>query len=740
MPQIMFPFFPAGVTHITSELAFKKEDGRVTYYNAYMNIFEHSENDLQSFKMIVSQFYVNGAATQAQITRAFGVGSALIKRSVKLYREYGTRAFFKDPKTRGAGVFSALVLRQVQELLDQYMTPADIGRKLKLKADTIRKAIVSGHLHRPSPKINDAVTEDASSKSDRIADDSSASMGVATTNVMDRVIASIGLGQEGGIKPQFSPVLDVPCGGVLLALPALLAVGLIRRTDDNFSLPPAYYGVTSIFMLLAFMALARIKSIEKLRYQPPGEWGKLLGLDRVPEVSTLRDKVKILAESGNPLRWSAELCKDWMDGSPMHALIYYVDGHVRVYHGRQTKLPNHFVSRQRLCMRATVEYWINAMDGQPFFVVHQAVDPGLVQVVENDILPVLERDVPNQPSKAELESNPLLHRFMIIFDREGYSPELMLRLLKIRVACMTYRKRPGNDWPVGEFASYEVRLVCGEVVTMLLAERRTFLGGVLWVREFRRLTDSGHQTSIVATDFISEMTVLTPAMFARWSQENFFSYMRKNYGLDSLITYETEKVPDTVKVTNPEYRRLDGEIRKKVARFSRVAAKFGNLGLEGEIIPQKVEAYEDKKAVLQVEMEGLHNEVVILKAERKKVEKHITFGQLPEDAKFERLAVSSKHMIDTVKMIAYRSETAMAHTLKEKMSRQDDARALLQSIYTTAVDLIPDYGAETLTVRLHNMATRMHDGAVQHLCHELNQTETVYPGTNLRMVYNLVSP
>ena len=97
-------------------------------------------------------------------------------------------------------------------------------------------------------------------------------------------------------------------------------------------------------------------------------------------------------------------------------------------------------------------------------------------------------------------------------------------------------------------------------------------------------------------------------------------------------------------------------------------------------------------------------------------------------------------MIDTVKMIAYRSETAMAHTLKEKMSRQDDARALLQSIYTTAVDLIPDYGAETLTVRLHNMATRMHDGAVQHLCHELNQTETVYPGTNLRMVYNLVSP
>jgi hypothetical protein len=96
-------------------------------------------------------------------------------------------------------------------------------------------------------------------------------------------------------------------------------------------------------------------------------------------------------------------------------------------------------------------------------------------------------------------------------------------------------------------------------------------------------------------------------------------------------------------------------------------------------------------------------------------------------------------MIDTIKMIAYRSETAMAHTLKEKMSRQDDARALLQSIYTTEVDLIPDYSAETLTVRLHKMASRVHDDAVTYLCSELNDTETVYPGTNLRVIYELVS-
>ena len=315
----------------------------------------------------------------------------------------------------------------------------------------------------------------------------------------------------------------------------------------------------------------------------------------------------------------------------------------------------------------------------------------------------------------------------------------MLRLRQRRVACLTYRKKPGDDWPVVEFSNREVRLVCGELVTMHLAERGTFLGGLLWGREFRRLTDSGHQTAIVTTDYSGAMSVLAATMFARWSQENFFAYMRSHYGLDKLISYGTEEIPDTVKVVNPEYRRLDGELRKRRSRLNRAAAEFGSLGLEGEIAPLKVEAYERKKAELQDETEALSAEIEALKAERKTVERHITFKELPEEARFERLAVNSKHFIDTIKMVAYRAETAMAQIMKERMARHDDARALLQSIYSTEADLFPDEAAETLTVRLHNMASRSHDAAVGHLCEELNATETVYPGTNLRMVYELVS-
>ena len=195
-----------------------------------------------------------------------------------------------------------------------------------------------------------------------------------------------------------------------------------------------------------------------------------MGLDRIPEVRTLRAKLKHLAEQEQAFEWSAALCTEWMAAAPEEAAVLYVDGHVRVYHGSQTPLPKHYVARERLCLRATADYWVNAMDGQPFFVVHQAVDPGLLQVLENDIIPRLEQDVPNQ-----------------------HSPEAFIaRMKEKRIACLTYHKHPGEDWPKEELLPTEATLPSGETVTMQLAERGTFLGGEVWVREIRKLTGSGH--------------------------------------------------------------------------------------------------------------------------------------------------------------------------------------------------------------------------------------------------------
>jgi len=562
-------------------------------------------------------------------------------------------------------------------------------------------------------------------------------MGRGATATLERLAASLGLLNE--VTPRFDAALDIAKGGVLLALPALLVSGLLRHANAYFRLPKGFYGLTTIFLLLAFMALARLRSIEALRYYAPGEWGKLLGIDRAPEVRTLRLKLKHLADQDQAFAWSAKLCREWMMEGADEAAVLYVDGHVRVYHGRTKQLPKHFVARQRLCLSATADYWVNAMDGKPFFVVSQPVDPGMLQVLEHDIIPRLEQDVPNQPSAEQLDADPHLHRFTVVFDREGYSPSFLAKMKQRRIACLSYHKYPGMDWPEQEFLPTEIRLASGERSTIRLAERGTQLSNRLWVREFRKLTETGHQTAFLSTDYRGSGAVLAPAMFSRWSQENFFRYMRQSYNLDGLVDYGCDGVPETTMVVNPAYRMLDGQVRKTVGRLSRKIAAFGAINLNGEIEPRKVEAFAQRKADLQDNIAQLKTEAAELKAKRKATKKHVTYAELPEAAQFDRLSTQSKHLVDTVKMIAYRAETAMVQIVRQKMARHDDARSLLRAIYSTDADILPDPQAKTLTIRLHPLANQSSDNAISHLCDQLNQTETLFPGTELRLIYELVA-
>jgi len=558
---------------------------------------------------------------------------------------------------------------------------------------------------------------------------------MGATDTIGRILAS--LFAQGPVSPVFADSLDVTNGGVLLGLPALLHLGLLSHLE-YLALPDGYYRLDSILLLLAFMALARVKNIEWLRYRPPGEWGKLLGLDRIPEAKTLRNKVRLLTEEGQAQQWSGALSRDWMAMFPETTGVLYIDGHVRVYHGSQTELPRHYVARQQLCLRATTYYWVNAMDGQPFFMVNQPVDPGLLTVLEEEIVPRLERELPLQADRCG-STEPLTPRFTLVFDREGYSPDFMARMQAKGIACLSYHKYPGDDWPAAEFSPRTVNLVSGQDEKMLLAERDTLLGKNIKVREIRKLSQSGHQTAIISTDFRRDITHCAAAMFARWCQENFFRYMREHYNLDGLADYSTDILPGSTRVVNPQYRELDSEVRKQAARLARKRCECDAIVLCDDIEPEVVIAYETKKSALREEVEHLEVDLADLKACRKETPRHVQFTDLPEEDRFRMLGMKSKYFIDTIKLIAYRAETAMANIVRQSMSRQDDARSLLRSLYATEADILPDLARQKLTVRLHQPANRCSRKSIQHLLGELNATETVFPGTDLRLVYELVS-
>ncbi len=156
MPQIQLPIFPAGVTHITPELAFSNVDGRITYFNGSMPIFIHDSRDTQTFRMITSQFCVSGAARLVDISKAFGVPAISVKRAVKLYRQEGPAGFFKKRKSRGKSVLTDSVLKQAQELLNEFVEPKDVASQLKIKQDTLRKAIKNGRLQKIEKKVQRA--------------------------------------------------------------------------------------------------------------------------------------------------------------------------------------------------------------------------------------------------------------------------------------------------------------------------------------------------------------------------------------------------------------------------------------------------------------------------------------------------------------------------------------------------------------------------------------------------------
>ncbi len=539
--------------------------------------------------------------------------------------------------------------------------------------------------------------------------------------------------------------MDVPKGGVLSSLPALLANGLMEGTDNLTKKVKGYYTAFHVLLLLAFMALCRIKTVEKVRGESAGEFGKLLGLDRIPEVRCLRKKLNELSSGDTAEKWASHLSRYWMESDSKSAGTLYIDGHVRLYHGGLTKLPRRFVSRERLCLRGTSDYWVNDAVGRPFFVVGKTVDPGLLQTLRTDIIPRLLNDIPNQPTESQLESDPYLSRFILVFDREGYSPAFFQQMWKkYRISCMTYHKHPGGDWPENWFKEFEVSMPNGETISMKLAEMGSLVGtgkDAMWMREVRKLTESGHQTSLISTEYQLDHTRLGARMFSRWCQENFFRYMMEHFAIDLLQEYGTQQLPATEKVINPVWRELNksrASVQNKL-RYRR--ARFGEMTMH-PVEENKAKKYEKwliKKAELFEQIEQYEKQLDGLKAELKNTDKHITWENLDEKDQFFQLLPGRKRLMDTVKMIAYRTETSMANLLKDETTDMAAARRLLQDLYVAEADILPEPENDRLLVRIHNASRPAANKKIKRLLDYLNNTEMKYPGTKLRLHYELSS-
>jgi transposase len=730
---------PSGASKINDILSVTREAGYLRYYLGTFQIGFHKEDDAGSFKSKICELVFSGSCRNVDVLNAFGISPTSLKRWLRQYDKNGAEIFHRLPNTRGGTVLTDEVKREAQRLLNLGLSRKEVAKELSISYDVIRKAIKDGRLYMPTIPVP-TPTDAGLTRTERGLIDAECGLGVACVRAGERVLAA--LGKLHGAPSDFQNNYDIEKGGVLCALPALIENGLYSYLDAGVRLSPAYYDTIHIVSLLAFMTLFGVPVMERLRFESPGEIGKLLGLDRIPEVKTLRSKLTAICEDEKAIvNWAEQLTRHWFNARPDLAGVLYVDGHVSVYYGGKTALPRRYVARLRLCMKGSTFYYVNDVMGQPFFAVEQVVDEGLLKTLRNIIVPKLLDLVPNQPAQKDFNQDKYLHRFILIFDREGYSPTFFKEMWEEHnIACVTYHKYPGDSWPEEEFVDVEAVTVDNEEVSMKLAERGTYIGETgkgLWVKEIRKLNESGHQTSIITTLFKLDIGLIAIYMFNRWVQENFFKYMLYFFNLDALIEHGTTPFSGSARVVNPAWKALDYKINSIAQKLRYRLSKFAKIELSQEKNAAVSRKKVKEKAEVLEEIGQFKTDLEKLKAEKKEYPKHISFDELPEDLKFEKLKPTKRLFFDTIKMLVYRAETAMANTVKPLLSRKDDARALIRQLANSHVDILPDKREKILNIKIHRFATRRHDQAVRELLRTLNDTETFYPGTDMKIVYSL---
>lgn len=502
-----------------------------------------------------------------------------------------------------------------------------------------------------------------------------------------------------------------------------------------------YYGLESVMLTLAFMALARIKNPEQLKQCKPGDIGKIIGLDRIPEVRCLRNKIGILTNQNNAQKLNNLLVDHWYENKLEEAPFLYIDGHVRIYYGQKATLPVKFISRQKLCLSATTEFWVNDAEGLPVMMVTGELTEKLQQAIEDYIIPqlqqtiLLSKETTAQTLQNNTKDNPT-PVCTLVFDREAYEPAFFERMWKKhKIAILTYRKNVQDTWAIDSFKEVKVQ-VLDNTIAMYLSEKQTTLGGVVF-REIRRLTESGHQTAIITTNKIISTAVVAGKMFGRWSQENFFRYMKMDYDFDKMIQFGIETIDENKEIVNPAYRKQTHKIKKEKEKLVRLEAKLYPLTEQSiENTLEDTPTLIIKQASIIEQIENQQEAISQLLHQRNDIKPRLTLKEMPEQIKYNKLKQESKMLMNIIKMICYRAETSIANELAPFIKdAKQEKRMLVKQIIGCNADILPNLENKTLTITLHSLSTPRYNSAAEKLAILLTQTETIFPDTEWKLIF-----
>src|SRR5438876_2650723 len=490
---------------------------------------------------------------------------------------------------------------------------------------------------------------------------------------MDRLLAAMGLLDDA--LPVFALTRSLPRAGVLLAIPALVASGLLSTAEKIYgSLGPAFYGLRTTLVAYVLLALLRIPRPETLKEYPPGELGRIVGLDRMPEVKTLRRKLSRLASLKDSHQLGREVARQRIAERGKVLGFLYIDGHVRAYHGKR-RVPKAYVTRMHLAAPATTDYWVNDQRGDPLFVVTAEANAAMTKM----LIPVLSE------VREFLGSR---RHSTVVFDRAGWSPEVFQNLLAMGFDILTYRKGRMRHISEKRFTLHKAKLD-GRPVEYLLHEQPVrFLKGKLRLRQVTRLTETGHQTPIVTSRWELRAIVVAHRMFERWRQENFFKYVREEYLIDALADYEIEPDDANRSVPNPARKAIEKELRRMRAQLGKLRASYAAITLAAR--PRRLPRTEAKKAKEKLRTEIAQSKARLekLQAQHHALPRRVSVTEAQKGQAVIKLSTERKHLTNVLKMVAYHMESDLLELIRPHYKRvEEEGRTFIQAALQDSADL-----------------------------------------------------
>ena len=685
-----------------------------------------------------------GWADQNDVAKALGYGARTLRRYQRRFEEGGLPALGRPrgyPKGRRRTPPSRL--RRLRQLKSQGLSNCQIANRLGVTETAVRKLLKrlgwtrqeAGQPDLPfpseasNPKLSAFSTPSATAPCAPVPASADPNLSAFSEDALplsldtdpldrrlDRLLAYLGLLDDAA--PLFQSKDRVPHAGLLLAIPAILSSGVLDCARKIYgSIGPAFYGLRTTIVTLLLMALLRVKRPEGLKERSPQDLGRVLGLDRAPEVKTVRRKLARLAAFGGATAFGRALAEHRVAHRGKALGFLYVDGHVRVYHG-QKPLPKAHVAQMRISMPATTDYWVNDRRGEPLFVVTAEANEGLCRMLPEILAQV-------RPLVGE-------RRVTVVFDRGGWSPRLFQKLIADGFDFLTYRKGRFRKVPRSQFRLGETR-VQGRRVRYLLADQGIrLLGGSLRLRQVTRLSDNDHQTPIVTSRRDLSAATVAYWMFNRWRQENFFKYLSEEYALDALVDYAAEPADPERDVPNPARRKLDKEIREARAQLHRAAAKYGaETLLNEEALRPTMRGFKIAHAKMSAEIKDALTRLMRLCARRAKLPARVPVRTETQGA-VVKLATERKHLTNLLKMVAYQVESDLVDRIRPWYRRVDqEGRTLVQSIVASAADL--EVTDSELRVTLAPLSSHHKTRVLRQLCEDLDRARVPFPGTRLRL-------